>query len=83
MVIAFERRGKVLDGRIAQILGDGGDALCGIGEQDHSGGHAGLRLFLKKGFLAGHLGLNISMAKSMGSFLKYVVAIDSRNKKNR
>lgn len=39
--------------------------------------------FLKKGFLAGHLGLNISMAKSMGSFLKYVVAIDSRNKKNR
>lgn len=38
---------------------------------------------LKKGFLAGFLGLNISMAKSMGSFIKYVVAIDQQKKRSR
>ena len=33
---------------------------------------------LKRGFLAGYLGLNISIAKSLGSYIKYVVAIDTQ-----
>ena len=49
VIVIFEGRGKMLDGGIAEILRDRGDAPRGVGEQDGRGGHTGFRFFLEEG----------------------------------
>lgn len=49
VIVIFEGRGKMLDGGIAEILRNRGDAPRGVGEQDGRGGHTGFRFFLEEG----------------------------------